>query len=67
MLAADRLDLAPAACLYVGDSVHDLEAAHAAGMASAAALWGPNDPADLAARAPTYLCDALTDLLILAR
>jgi pyrophosphatase PpaX len=65
LLAADRLGLAPAACLYVGDSVHDLLAAHAAGMASAAALWGPNDPAELAARTPTHLCHALTDLLTL--
>jgi hypothetical protein len=36
-------------------------------MASAAALWGPTSQADLAARMPTHLCHALTDLLTLVR
>lgn len=39
-LAASRLGVAPEHCLYVGDDARDIEAAKAAGMPSAAALWG---------------------------
>lgn len=39
-LAASHLGVAPAACLYVGDDARDIEAARAAGMPSASALWG---------------------------
>lgn len=63
LMAAARLGLAPGACLYVGDSRHDLVAAAAAGMPGAAALWGPNEPALLAALAPAHLLATLTDLL----
>ena len=63
LAAAARLGLAPGDCLYVGDSRHDLEAAAAAGMPSAAALWGPNDPAMLAALGPAHLLSALSELL----
>jgi len=34
------LDLAPSECLYVGDHERDIQAGNAAGMDSAAALWG---------------------------
>jgi 2-phosphoglycolate phosphatase len=40
LLACDTLDLAPRDCVYVGDDERDIAAAHAAGMASVAALWG---------------------------
>ena len=39
-LAAERLGVAPEACLYVGDDARDIAAARAAGMPSVAALWG---------------------------
>ena len=39
-LAASHLGVAPEACLYVGDDARDIEAARAAGMPSASALWG---------------------------
>jgi len=39
-LAASQLGVPPEACLYVGDDARDIEAAKAAGMPSAAALWG---------------------------
>jgi len=42
LLAASDLGLDPGACWYVGDSVHDLSAARAAGMVAVAALWGPS-------------------------
>lgn len=44
VLAALReLDLRPADALFVGDSLYDLAAGRAAGVATAAALWGPFD------------------------
>ena len=42
LAAADELGVAPECCWYVGDSVHDLHAARAAGMVAVAALWGPS-------------------------
>lgn len=38
--AARRLALPPAACVYVGDDLRDVEAGRAAGMATLAAAWG---------------------------
>jgi 2-phosphoglycolate phosphatase len=38
--AARRLGLAPAACVYVGDDLRDVQAGRAAGMATVAAAWG---------------------------
>jgi pyrophosphatase PpaX len=65
VVAADRLNLSPGDCLYVGDSVHDLQAASAAAMPSAAALWGPNDPAHLRQCRPTHTLATVTDVLAL--
>ncbi len=38
--AARRLGVAPAACVYVGDDLRDVQAGRAAGMATVAAAWG---------------------------
>lgn len=38
--AAQRLQLAPQACIYVGDDLRDIQAGQAAGMATVAALYG---------------------------
>ena len=38
--AAQRLNVQPQACLYVGDDVRDVMAGRAAGMATAVAAWG---------------------------
>lgn len=38
--AAQALHVTPAACLYVGDDLRDIQAAHAAGMTSVAVRWG---------------------------
>ncbi|ARU06176.1 phosphoglycolate phosphatase [Comamonas serinivorans] len=38
--AARRLGVAPERCLYVGDDLRDVHAAHAAGMAAAVATYG---------------------------
>lgn len=38
--AAQAINVAPEACLYVGDDLRDVQAAHAAGMTSVAVRWG---------------------------
>jgi N-acetyl-D-muramate 6-phosphate phosphatase len=38
--AARRLSLLPHQCWYVGDDLRDIQAGHAAGMATIAAAWG---------------------------
>jgi pyrophosphatase PpaX len=38
--------------VYVGDSVHDMRSGRAAGVTTAAVLWGPNDRAALAPETP---------------
>jgi phosphoglycolate phosphatase len=38
--AARRLGLPPEACWYVGDDLRDIQAGHAAGMATVACAWG---------------------------
>ena len=47
LIAASRaIDVPPERIAYVGDSLADLEAAHAAGMRVGAALWPKTEPAD---------------------
>ena len=55
LLAAERLDLPPGACWYVGDATHDLVAARAAGMRGLGALWGPTARETLAPLADVLL------------
>jgi phosphoglycolate phosphatase len=55
LLAASRLGLAPAYCLYVGDSPTDAEAAYRAGMPFIATLSGVTSPEVLAAHQPLAL------------
>lgn len=40
LLACTTIDREPAACLYVGDDLRDVQAGRAAGMATVAALYG---------------------------
>jgi len=64
-VAAERIGIAPADCIYVGDDERDIVAARAAGMPSVVALWGyrlPEDePAawkgDVLIDTPAQLCD----------
>lgn len=60
--AAERLGVATAEIVYVGDSVHDVRCALAAGSVAVAALWGPFLRSDLEALRPHHLCDSLTAL-----
>ncbi|QQR88580.1 MAG: HAD-IA family hydrolase [Myxococcales bacterium] len=61
-LACKRLGVAPEQTVYVGDAVFDLQSAKRGGLASAAALWGPNPRATLLAESPTHPLETLTDL-----
>lgn len=64
LLAAERLKLATASCLYLGDDLRDIQAARAAGMRPVAVEWGYTSPdnggpatwnADLVVREPLDL------------
>ena len=55
LLAAERMGLEPAQTFYVGDSIVDVQAAHAAGSVSVAALWDSlAKPEELTREKPKY-------------
>lgn len=53
-LALERLGARAEHALFVGDSPHDMHAGRAAGVRTAAALWGPFSREELAESQPTY-------------
>jgi pyrophosphatase PpaX len=53
----------PAATVYVGDSVHDMRSGRAAGVRTAAALWGPFSRAQLEEAEPNYWLETPQDLV----
>jgi N-acetyl-D-muramate 6-phosphate phosphatase len=65
LVAAGRIGVAAADCVYVGDDERDIVAARAAGMPSVVALWGyrleQDDPVawqgDVMVERPEQLCD----------
>ncbi len=61
----ESLDLEPTAVLFVGDSLYDLQAGRAAGVHTAAALWGPFDRDHLAKGKPDYWLEDIDGLLTL--
>ena len=63
LLASKRLGTDPTASVYVGDSVHDMRSGRAAGMTTAAALWGPFSREDLSPTRPDYWLERPADLL----
>ena len=65
-LCAEKLGVAPSDCLTVGDLPRDIQAGKAAGMLTAAALWGCADVPALLATKPNYTAltvDGLVDLI----
>lgn len=62
LIASRQLDTDPRDAIYVGDSVHDMESGRAAGMRTAAALWGPFDRGHLASTRPDYWLEGPGDL-----
>jgi phosphoglycolate phosphatase len=53
-------------CIYVGDEVDDIKAAHAAGMRCIAVSWGFNNWNDLEAANPDWLIDDAANLRTIA-
>jgi pyrophosphatase PpaX len=61
-----QLAATPDACLFVGDSHHDIHCGRAAGTWTAGVTWGPFDRAHLEMVAPDYVFDtpgALADFV----
>lgn len=61
--SARDLGCSPEQVLYVGDSPLDMSCARAAGVASAAALWGSKDHGPLLAEQPDLSLTDVADLL----
>jgi pyrophosphatase PpaX len=61
--ALSALEAFPERTLFVGDSPHDVEAGQRAGVATAAALWGPFPRSAFSGLEPTYWLTAPSDLL----
>jgi pyrophosphatase PpaX len=64
-IALHRLDAAPEDAIFVGDSVHDLLAGNAAGVHTAAALWGAFKRTDLEPGEPNAWLETVSDLVTL--
>lgn len=62
LLGADR-----SATLFVGDSIHDMQAGRAAGVATGAALWGPFERGDLVPAAPDHWLRTPADVVWICR
>jgi pyrophosphatase PpaX len=52
--------------VFIGDSPHDIACGRAAGVKTAAVLWGPFDRAQLADQDPDYWLERPADLATLA-
>ena len=64
-LALSRLNIPPeqaVSAVYIGDTIHDMQAAHSAGVQSIGVTWGAAGCARLAATSPTHLCDTPAEL-----
>jgi pyrophosphatase PpaX len=57
----------PASTVYVGDSIHDMQSGRAAGVKTAAALWGPFGRSHLESARPDYWLKTPADLVSLIR
>ncbi|HLJ58479.1 MAG TPA: HAD hydrolase-like protein [bacterium] len=64
-VALRRLEAVPESSLMVGDAPFDLQAARAAGVRSAAALWGARDIETLLACAPDYVARSPGDVALI--
>jgi pyrophosphatase PpaX len=53
----------PTTTVYVGDSIHDMHSGRAAGVRTAAVLWGPFGRSHLEGARPDYWLEAPEDLL----
>jgi pyrophosphatase PpaX len=65
--AVELLGADPATTVYVGDSIHDMNSGRAAGVRTAAALWGPFGREYLERANPDYWLKKPQDLVLLLR
>lgn len=65
--AMELLGADPGSTVYVGDSTHDMESGRAAGVWTAAVLWGPFGRPDLERTDPDYWLERPADLMRLAQ
>ncbi len=65
LTALERLGAAAGGAVFIGDSRHDIECGRAAGVTTAAALWGPFDRSHLADLHPDYWLERPEDLSLL--
>lgn len=61
LTAIKKLNADPATTVYVGDTINDLKAAHAAGVKFAAALYGSSNPEEIKDNAD-FILETPTDL-----
>lgn len=65
LVALEQLGAQPGEAVFIGDSRHDLESGRAAGVKTAAALWGPFDRSHLADLEPDYWLEHPDEILTL--
>jgi len=65
LAAVEQLRTEPARTVFIGDSRHDIESGRAAGVKTAAALWGPFDRAHLEDLEPDYWLERPADIAVL--
>lgn len=65
--AVGLLGADPATTVYVGDSIHDMHSGRAAGVKTAAALWGPFGRSHLENAGPDFWLETPADLVELFR
>jgi phosphoglycolate phosphatase len=63
--ACRDMDIPPYRTIVVGDSVHDMRMARAAGATAVAVTWGYGETAELAAAGATCMIDSFDDLDLL--
>ena len=61
-VALEELGYLPHEAMFVGDSPHDIASGNAAGVITAAAMWGPFTREQLEPYHPAYYLDRMTDL-----
>ena len=61
-VALDRLGVAPADAMFLGDSPYDILAGNAAGVHTVAALWGPFSRAELEPASPGHFIEQFSEL-----
>jgi pyrophosphatase PpaX len=62
LAALARLGADPRAALFVGDSPHDVAAGNAAGVITAAVLWGACSREALLAARPAHVLESVAEL-----